>query len=183
MPRTPLLRALRRLADEHRAAGQLGIPPAELRGQRAEAAASYSRGELLKRGAVASAGVVAGSAFLAERAKSATAPRIAIVGGGIAGLNAALTLADKGVPATIYEASTTRIGGRMHSNTSGFWNDGQVTEWCGELIDTNHKTIQFLAQRFGFKLADTFAGYPNGSTDTYWFTKYGYYSTDQADAD
>jgi monoamine oxidase len=182
MPRTPLLRALRRLADEHRAAGQLGIPPAELRGQQAEAAASYSRREILKRGAVASAGVVAGSAFLAERAKSATAPRIAIVGGGIAGLNAALTLADKGVPATIYEASD-RIGGRMHSNTSGFWNDSQVTEWCGELIDTNHKTIQFLAQRFGFKLADTFAGYPNGSTDTYWFTKYGYYSTDQADAD
>jgi len=182
MPRTPLLRALKRLADEHRAAEQRGIPPAELRGQQKEAAASYSRAELLKRGAVAGAGVVAGSAFLADRAKSATAPRIAIVGGGIAGLNAALTLADKGVPATIYEAST-RIGGRMHSNTSGFWNDSQVTEWCGELIDTNHKTIQFLAQRFGFKLADTYAGYPNGSTDTYWFRNYGYYSADQADSD
>ena len=183
MPRTPLLRALRRLADEHRAAEQLGIPPAELRGQQAEAA--YNRGDLLKRGAIASAGVVAGSAFLTERAAAArggTAPRIAIVGGGIAGLNAALTLADKGIPSTIYEAST-RIGGRMHSNTSGFWNDSQVTEWCGELIDTNHKTIQFLAQRFGLKLADTYAGYPNGSTDTYWFKNYGYYSTDQADKD
>jgi monoamine oxidase len=182
MPRTPLLRALRRLAAEHRAAEQLGIPPAELRGQQQEAAASYSRSDLLKRGAVAGAGVVAGSAFLAEQAKSATAPRIAIVGAGIAGLNAALTLADKGVPATIYEASTTRIGGRMHSNVSG-WDDGQVTEWCGELIDTNHKTIQFLAQRFGFRLADTFAGYPNGSTDTYWFQNFGYYSADQADID
>src|SRR5436305_11962681 len=51
MPRTPLLRALRRLADEHPAAEQLGLPPAELRGQHAEAAASYTRGELLKRGA------------------------------------------------------------------------------------------------------------------------------------
>jgi monoamine oxidase len=183
MPRTPLLRALRRLADEHREADRLGIPPAELRGQQAEAA--YTRGDLLKRGAIASAGVVAGSAFLSERAAAArggTAPRIAIVGGGIAGLNAALTLADKGIPSTIYEAST-RIGGRMHSNTSGFWNDNQVTEWCGELIDTNHKTIQALAQRFGFKLADTYAGYPNGSTDTYWFTNYGYYSADQADKD
>src|SRR3954453_14666434 len=171
MPRTPLLRALRRLADEHRAADHLGIPPAELRGQQAEAAASYTRGELLKRGAIAGAGAVAGSAFPAERAKSATAPRIAIVGGGIAGLNAALTLADKGVPATIYEAAT-RIGGRMHSNTSGYWNDAQVTEWCGELIDTNHKTIRALAQRFKFPLADTYAGYLNGSTDTYWFTNY-----------
>jgi monoamine oxidase len=178
MPRTPLLRALRRLADHHREADRQGIPPAELRG-----AASYSRAELLKRGAVAGAGAAAGASFLADRAQSATAPRIAIVGGGIAGLNAALTLADKGVPSTIYEASTSRVGGRMHTNDSGYWNDGQVTEWCGELIDTNHKTIQFLAQRFGFKLADTYAGYAKGSSDTYWFTNYGYYSAEQADKD
>jgi monoamine oxidase len=181
MPRTSLLRALRRLADEHRAADQLGLPVAEYRGAQADAA--YSRGELLKRGAVAGAGVVAGSAFLAERAKSATAPRIAIVGGGIAGLNAALTLADKGVPSTIYEAHPDRIGGRMHSNTTGYWNDGQVSEWCGELIDTGHKAIQFLAQRFKLPLADTFAGYPNGSTDTLWFRSSGFYSVDQADRD
>ena len=180
MSRTPLLRALRRLADDHRAADQLGLPPAELRGQRAEAV--YDRGDFLKRSAVAGLGAVAGTGFLAERARSATAPRIAIVGGGIAGLNAALTLADKGWPATIYEAST-RVGGRMHTNDSGYWNDGQVSEWCGELIDTNHKTIQFLAQRFKLPLADTYAGYPNGSTDTYWFTNYGYYSADQADQD
>jgi len=181
MPRTALLRALRRLADDHRAAEQRGLPPAELRGQQHELA--YTRNELLKRGAVAGAGVVAGSAFLADRARSATAPRIAIVGGGIAGLTAALTLADKGLPSTIYEASPSRVGGRMHTNDSGYWSDAQVSEWCGELIDTNHKTIQALAQRFKLPLADTFAGYPNGSTDTYWFTNYGYYSTDQADKD
>jgi monoamine oxidase len=58
-----------------------------------------------------------------------------------------------------------------------------VSEWCGELIDTNHKTIQALAQRFKLPLADTYAGYPNGSTDTYWFKSSGYYSTDQADKD
>jgi monoamine oxidase len=178
MSRTPLLRALRRLAQDHRAADVHGLPPAELRGRSADAA--YDRGDFLKRGAVAGLGAVAGTAFLAERARATSAPRIAIVGGGIAGLNAALTLADKGVPSTIYEAST-RVGGRMHTNSSGYWNDGQVSEWCGELIDTNHKTIQFLAQRFKLPLADTYAGYPNGSTDTYWFTNYGYYSVDQAD--
>jgi monoamine oxidase len=70
----------------------------------------------------------------------------------------------------------------MHSNTAS-WLGSQVTEWCGELIDTNHKTIQALAQRFKLSLADTYAGYPNGSTDTYWFTNYGYYSADQADKD
>src|SRR3954451_7810545 len=158
MPRTPLLRALRRLADDHRGAEQLGIPPAELRGQRAEAA--YSRGELLKRGAVASAGVVAGSVFLAERAKGATAPRIAIVGGGIAGLTAALTLADKGWPSTIYEAAPDRLGGRMHSDAA-FWNDGQVSEWCGELIDSGHTTIRHLAQRFGLPTVDLIGAQPN----------------------
>lgn len=187
MSRTPLLRAFRRLAEEHRAAEQLGIPPAELRGQRAAADAAYTRGDLLKRGAVAGVGAVAGTSFLAQRAmaaKGGAAPRIAIVGGGIAGLNAALTLADKGVPSTIYEASPARVGGRMHSNGAGsYWADGQVSEWCGELIDTNHKTIQALAQRFKLPLADTYAGYPNGSTDTYWFASSGYYSTDQADKD
>jgi monoamine oxidase len=175
MPRTPILRALRRLADDHRAAEELGLPPAEVRGQ-------YDRRDLLRRGAVAGLGAVAGSAFLSERARAASTPRIAIVGGGIAGLNAALSLADKGWPSTIYEAST-RVGGRMHSNDSGYWNDGQVTEWCGELIDTNHKTIQALAQRFKLTLADTYAGYPNHSTDTYWFKSSGYYSVDQADID
>ncbi len=148
MARTPLLRALRRLAEEHRTAEHLGIPPAELRGQREEA--SLSRREFLKRaGATGAAVAVAGPAALAQRASAATAPRIAIVGGGIAGLNAALTLADKGVAATVYEAST-RFGGRMHSDTSGYWADGQVSEFCGELIDTGHVTIRHLAQRFGF---------------------------------
>ena len=41
-------------------------------------------------------------------------PRIAIVGAGIAGLNAALTLQDAGLSCSIYEASN-RIGGRIHS--------------------------------------------------------------------
>ena len=107
MPRTPLLRALRRLADDHRAADQLGLPVEE---------AAYTRREILKRGAVASAGIVAGSAYLAEHAhaaRGAGTPRIAIIGGGIAGLACALALQDKGVAADVYESSS-RVGGRMH---------------------------------------------------------------------
>src|SRR5438270_9207084 len=144
---------------------------AKLTGKSVEQVAEERRqGAWTRRTFLKATGATLGAAALGGpiAAFASSAPRIAIVGGGIAGLNAALTLADKGVPSTIYEASPSRIGGRMHSNTSGFWNDGQVTEWCGELIDTNHKTIQFLAQRFGLKLADTYAGYPNGSTDTYW---------------
>src|SRR5579872_2033499 len=76
-------------------------------------------------------------------------PRIAIVGAGIAGLNAALTLQDAGLSCHIYEASS-RVGGRMHSDTTT-WADGMVTEWCGEFIDSDHKAIWHLIERFGLK--------------------------------
>jgi monoamine oxidase len=177
MARTPLLRAFERLAEEHRAAEHLGIPPAELRGQRA---AALSRREFLKRAGVAGVGLAVGPGLLASTAKSATAPTIAIVGGGIAGMNAALTLADKGFASTVYEAST-RVGGRMHSDTS-YFDKGQVAEFCGELIDTGHMTIRHLAQRFGLQTVDLLAAEPNGSEDTYWFLG-DYYSKDQADKD
>ena len=76
-------------------------------------------------------------------------PQIAIVGAGIAGLNAALTLQDAGLSCSIYEASS-RIGGRMHSDTTT-WADGMVSEWCGEFIDSDHKTIHQLIKRFGLE--------------------------------
>ena len=79
-------------------------------------------------------------------------PRIAIIGAGIAGLNAALTLQDAGLQSTLYESSH-YIGGRMHSETTT-WSDGMVTEWCGEFIDSDHETIKHLATRFGLQLID-----------------------------
>jgi monoamine oxidase len=79
-------------------------------------------------------------------------PRIAIVGAGIAGLNAALTLQDAGLSCNIYEASD-RVGGRMHSDTTT-WADGMVSEWCGEFIDGNHHTLHHLVKRFGLKIVD-----------------------------
>lgn len=184
MARTPLLRAFQRLAEEHRTAERLGIPPDELRGQRQESA--YSRRDFLKRAGVAgAAAATVGPLTFAQRARagtSASAPRIAIVGGGIAGLSAALKLADKGVASTIYEASTERIGGRMHSDDSGYWANGQVSEFCGELIDTGHTTIRGLAKRFGLRLDNLLAAEPRGTDDTYSF--FGqYYSVDQASAD
>ncbi len=78
--------------------------------------------------------------------------QIAIVGAGIAGLNAALTLQDAGLSCNIYEASD-RIGGRMHSDTTT-WADGMVSEWCGEFIDGDHKTLHQLIKRFGLRTVD-----------------------------
>ncbi len=181
MARTPLLRAFQKLAEEHRTAEELGVSPAELRGRRSENA--YSRRDFLKRASVAGVAVAAaGPVAFARSANAATAPRIAIVGGGIAGLTAALKLSDKGVASTVYEASEERVGGRMHSDTSGYWANGQVSEYCGELIDSGHKTIRNLAMRFGLHVDNLLAAEPRGTTDTYYFFG-SYYSTGQADAD
>jgi monoamine oxidase len=185
MARTPLLRAFQKLAREHTQAERLGITPAELREREAEARA-YSRGEFLKRGgAVGAAVVVGGPAALARSAQAASGAQIAIVGGGIAGLTAALTLQDKGVASTVYEAHPTRVGGRMHSDFTefpGYWANGQGGELCGELIDTGHKTILQLAQRFKLPTVDLLGAEQKGSEDTYYF--FGdYYPKEQADKD
>lgn len=99
-------------------------------------------------------------------------PRIAIVGAGIAGLNAALTLQDAGLACTVYEASD-HIGGRMHSDTAT-WDDGMVTEWCGEFIDRDHETLRHLASRFGLPLIDLEQQHiaDNAQTTMYYCNRY-----------
>jgi monoamine oxidase len=99
---------------------------------------------------------------------AARRPPVAIVGGGVAGLTAALTLKGAGIPAVVYEASA-RLGGRMHSDRAGYWDDAQTTEWCGELIDANHETLLALARQFELPLTDLHAGQPDGSTPAYFF--------------
>ena len=173
MARTPLLRSLVRLAREHQRADALGLPVQALR--EADAAAGPTRRAVLGAGA---ASIAALSAPRAARAQGAS--RVAIVGAGMAGLAAALKLADNGVTATVYEAGA-RIGGRMFSNTS-YFDQGQVFEWCGELIDTGHATMRRLARRFGLPLDDLLGAEPRGSEETYRF--FGqYYPRAQADRD
>jgi monoamine oxidase len=112
----------------------------------------------------------------------AKVPRIAIVGAGISGLAAALSLSDAGLSSkmTVYEASN-RIGGRMFSN-SDYWDEGQVTEWCGELIDTNHTSIQTLAKRYGLAMDDLPLSEPANSEPVNWFDG-AYYSYADLNAD
>ncbi len=97
--------------------------------------------------------------------------RIAIVGAGIAGLHAALTLHDAGLSCTVYEASD-HIGGRMHSDDTT-WGDGMVSEWCGEFIDYGHTTIRALAKRFGLKVVDLEAKTPDDARHIrYYFSRF-----------
>ena len=79
-------------------------------------------------------------------------PQTAIVGAGIAGLAAALTLQDAGHACAVYEAAD-YVGGRMHSERN-LWGDGAVSEWCGEFIDHDHTMLRRLAERFHLSLID-----------------------------
>ncbi|MCB0524062.1 MAG: FAD-dependent oxidoreductase [Lewinellaceae bacterium] len=82
----------------------------------------------------------------------AVMPRIVIVGGGIAGLNALHTLKKSGLDATIYEASN-RCGGRMFT-VIGAMGEGSWTEFGGEFVDTDHKDMWDLAEEFRLELID-----------------------------
>lgn len=77
---------------------------------------------------------------------------VAIVGGGLAGLAAALRLQDEGMKPVVYEASE-RFGGRARS-VEGVLPDGRRFEAGGEFIDAGHGRILGLADRFNLALDD-----------------------------
>ncbi|MEK6190840.1 MAG: NAD(P)/FAD-dependent oxidoreductase [Chloroflexota bacterium] len=186
MARTPLMRALQQMAADHAEAERRGVDVHRIREERLTAGEPQrdrlTRREFLTGSAALGAAAMFGGRLLFPTRTRAASPRIAIVGGGIAGLTAALTLADKGLSSTVYESSTERVGGRMFTDHSGYWDAGQITEWGGELIDTGHKTVRFLAQRFRLKLVDLVRAEPNGSEPTYFFDG-SYYPKAQADRD
>jgi monoamine oxidase len=173
---TPLLRTLQGIARDYGAAEQLGCSVPELQAERLKVlnTGQFDRRDFLMSGGLAATGALLAPATLLGQSHQANPakpqPRIAIIGAGIAGLNAALTLQDgtskvQPFAATIFEAQD-YIGGRMHSDTTS-WADGQVSEKCGELIDSGHTTIRRLARRFGLDLSHVLAAQPARSTDLY----------------
>ncbi|TMD06018.1 MAG: FAD-dependent oxidoreductase [Chloroflexi bacterium] len=175
MARTPLVRRFQQLYRDFSEAEATGRTVNQVQAERRQGL--VTRRDALKAGGAALAGAaLAGPLPVFAEQQS----RIAIVGGGIAGLTAALTLQDAGVASTVYEASA-RVGGRMHSDTTS-WLNGQTSEHCGELIDTKHKTIFALASRFDIPRVDLLAAEPNNSTETdFFFGKY--YTSTQANID
>ncbi|MGC0332921.1 monoamine oxidase [Streptomyces sp. SAI-170] len=169
MSRTHSMHLLRSLAADHAAARHLGVPVAEAR---------MRRRSVLK-GAAALAATATVTA--APPAAAAAKPRIAVVGAGIAGLTAALTLHDAGYACTLYEAHPDRVGGRMFSQRD-HWAWGQTSEIGGELIDTSHKKMLELCRRFSLPVEDFLGGGPNGAEEVLWFNG-TYYPREQADED
>jgi monoamine oxidase len=97
----------------------------------------------------------AGLAASLSRPAAAAPPgtRIAIVGGGIAGLSALHYLREAGVDARVYEARN-RLGGRMHTLKS---KDGMF-EMGGQLVNSDHADIHALARAFDIPLVDRKTG-------------------------
>jgi monoamine oxidase len=80
--------------------------------------------------------------------------KIAIVGAGIAGLNAAYQLQKQGIRVEIYEAGST-VGGRIRT-VKGKIVNGLYSEIGGEFINSDHEDIIGLAQELNLSLVDTF---------------------------
>ncbi|TKD53240.1 flavin monoamine oxidase family protein [Sphingomonas baiyangensis] len=90
-----------------------------------------------------------GAAPLPVRAIAADT-RVAIIGGGIAGLAALMHLRDAGIDARLYEARN-RLGGRIATRRLA---DGAVFEDGAQLVNSDHADLQALARRFGIALVD-----------------------------
>jgi monoamine oxidase len=170
-----------RLAAVQALARWRGVAPAVIRAEWARASESASavpradtgpqarplsrRALLLGAGAAAGASVLPGTVRAGAVAARKPEGTVAIVGAGLAGLTAALTLREAGVAVTVYEAAR-QVGGRVHSNAR-YWRDGQVSEWCGELINSDHQVMLHLARRFGLGILDLRSAQARGAEDAY----------------
>ena len=122
-------------------------------------------------GAVGAAGLAGGLLGAPVRAARAapgvSPPRVVVVGAGLAGLTAAYRLRQAGIDAQVHEAAS-RLGGRCWT-IRGVFDEGQIGEHGGELIDTGHLEIKHLAQELGLDLDNLVAAQQNGTEDLYWF--------------
>ena len=106
MPRSPLANQLQDIASVVSEASRRDVPTEQVIAERASYSAS--RRDFLK----LSTATMAAIAFQPlTRGLAAAAPRIAVVGAGLAGLTAAYRLKQAGYPSTVFEAAD-RVGGR-----------------------------------------------------------------------
>lgn len=117
-----------------------------------------SRRDALRAGAVTAAGLLlapalARSAVAARAAQPAGGGvgRVAIIGGGFAGLACCDALVDAGVDAHVYEAES-RVGGRVLTDRK-LIAQGAV-ELGGEFVGDNHPTWLALAEKFELNLPE-----------------------------
>lgn len=79
--------------------------------------------------------------------------KIAIIGGGIAGLSCGYYLQKAGIEYKIYESSN-RLGGRILTHYNDSLRVGIYPEFGGEFIDSNHEDMLNFAKEFNLELID-----------------------------
>lgn len=176
MSRTPLMRLLKRVVAQARRRHVESLP-----------ASSSPRPDPSRRRVLSGGLAMTGAATLAvmtpawaRAARKTPAPRVAVIGAGLAGLTVAHTLRKAGIHATILEGSS-RIGGRCYSERAAFA-DGQVAERGGEFIDTVHESLIGLAHELGLELDDVVEAQPPGS-EAYTYLDGVAYSLEEATRD
>jgi monoamine oxidase len=154
-----LFAALQRAARLAHLARLPGAPPLD---ELADPA--FGRRALLRgAGAAAALAALPGRALARTRADA----RVAVVGGGIAGLVAAYRLRQAGLrDVTVYEANR-RTGGRMLSGRN-LVGQGSLVELGGSFINTDHTDMLALAREFGLALEDGADG-PDALLETTFF--------------
>ena len=175
---TKMLREAHAASHESAATGAPIDEVTQLRAERAKL--GVSRREFLQgTGALLAATAAAG--FLRPTlAGAATQPRIAIVGGGLAGIRCAHKLwIERGLTSTIYEWDD-HVGGRVET-LRGFFANGQIIEQHGEFISSEHASMLSLARRYSLALDNAQVSPPN-TNSVYWFNG-GYYTQRRLNAD
>jgi monoamine oxidase len=110
------------------------------------------------------------AAPLAARAQPRGAPRdarIAILGGGLAGLVALHRLVEAGATRVTLHEGNTRLGGRVFSGRD-LLGPGTVCELGGSFINTEHEDMLALAREFALALEDGAAGEEAALRARYW---------------
>jgi len=143
MSRTPLFAALRRAAGLAVQSRRSGVPIDEI--------ADPAR--LSRRGVLTAAAAIAGAPAFAQTRLARTEARIAILGGGMAGLVAAHRLVAAGATrVTVYEANR-RTGGRILSGRN-ILGETIAVELGGSFINGEHADMLALVRDFGLRLED-----------------------------
>ena len=163
MARTPLFGRLQQAASVAAEAATRNVSTDQVLAEQAEH--RLSRRDLLK--LAGATGLAAGLSTLRARPAGAASPRIVVVGAGLAGLTCAYRLKQAGHGATVYEASG-RVGGRCWT-LANYFDQGQIVERGGELIDQGHTAIRQLAQELGLPLDNLLAAEVNGTEAFYYF--------------
>ena len=149
---------------------------------------SYSRRSFLRDSALVTAGLMVGCkrrpeetpvVAMPERSGRPGAARIAIVGGGMAGLNTAWKLKKAGLEAKIFEGAD-RTGGRIFT-ASNLLGEGLTTELGGEFIDSTHEEMLALMDEFSLERLDTLGpGAADLKPETYFVNGRHYTQADAA---